>query len=86
MFWFNIQSLLVQLNMKVEIVSVVLISDCEELVWYLMEHLGINTTNYFMYQLSGPVRCHRLLIPQELYVPDLEQSQPEGGFSGTPSC
>ena len=32
MFWFNIQSLLVQLNMKVEIVSVVLISDCEELV------------------------------------------------------
>ena len=25
------------------------LSDCEELVGHLMEHLGINATNYFMY-------------------------------------
>jgi len=25
------------------------VSDCEELVGHLMEHLGINATNYFMY-------------------------------------
>ena len=62
------------------------VSDCEELVGYLMEHLGINTTNYFMYQWSGAVRCPSFLIPLGLYVPDLEQSQLEGGLSGTPSC
>ena len=30
------------------------VSDCEELVGYLMEHLGKNQTNYFMYQWAGP--------------------------------
>ena len=28
--------------------------DCEELVGYLMEHLDINESNYFMYQWTGP--------------------------------
>ena len=30
------------------------VSDCKELVGYLMEHLGINESNYFIYQLAGP--------------------------------
>ena len=29
------------------------VSDCEELVGYLMEHPGINESNYFMYQWAG---------------------------------
>ena len=29
------------------------VSDCEELVGYLMEHLGIDESNYFMYQWAG---------------------------------
>ena len=58
------------------------VSDCEELVG----HTGTNMTNYFMFQWMGTVRCPLLLIPQELYVPDVEQRQPEGGFSGTSSC
>ena len=28
--------------------------DCEELVGYLMEHLDINESNYFMYQWAEP--------------------------------
>ena len=32
------------------------VSDCEELVGHLMEHLGLNEPNYFMYQWVGPVR------------------------------
>ena len=31
-----------------------MVSDCEELVGHLMEHLGLNETNYFMYQWVGP--------------------------------
>ena len=31
-----------------------MVSDCEELVGYLMDHLGINESNYFIYQLAGP--------------------------------
>ena len=31
--------------------------DCEKLVGHLIEYLGRNATNYFMYQWEGPVRC-----------------------------
>ena len=27
-------------------------------MWHLIEHLGINETNYFMYRRVGPVRSH----------------------------
>ena len=32
------------------------VSDCEELVGHLIEYLGRNETNYFMYQRAAPIR------------------------------
>ena len=40
------------------------VSDCEELMWYLIEHLGRNDTSYFMYLWAGPVDSPSPKYPQ----------------------
>ena len=44
-------------------------SDCEELLGNLIEHIGINVSNYFMYQWAGSVRSPLLCYSVRETIP-----------------
>ena len=52
----------------------ILLGELSDLWFHLISHLGINASNYFMYQWAGPVRCPLPSIIKLFYLIHLNQA------------